>query len=47
MTTFGHALIVLMWIAGIYGATLGLMWLRWQRDKRRVGDAEHWKRQPP
>ena len=45
MTTLGHLLVILMWMGGTLGAMCGLMWLRWQRDKKR--SPEWWRRQPP
>lgn len=45
MTTLGHILIILMYVFGTIGAMCGLMWVRWQRDKKRAPD--WWRRQPP
>lgn len=58
MTTFGHILIIIMYVAGGIGAMLGLMWLRWTHERHKIEQArqserlnaewrEFWKRQPP
>lgn len=45
MTTFGHILLIFMWVFGMVGALFGLTWLRWRRDRDRAPD--YWKHQPP
>lgn len=50
MTTLGHLLVILMWVFGVVGAMLGLLWVRWQRERHRIeGErwAEYWRQQPP
>ena len=41
----GYFLAILLWATLVVGSLIGMMWLRWQVDKRHTDS--YWRRQPP